>query len=149
MKKIIFTFIFISSSLLSLAQYKNDYNKLKLSQGFGLEVFTDNKIQISDKDCVSKGRQVEVGTFSCLYQLRITYKCFGIISNTTIYMNKDKGFQFAPTQADFRLDFMYHITDKLELSIGHQCLHGISSTFIERRQLFGGYDKMRITYNIK
>ncbi len=88
------------------------------------------------------------GSFSCHYQMRLNYKGFFAISNTHIHMDKSTGFQFAPKFANFKIDLGYQFK-KFKLSIGHQCLHAISS-YQNRNEykIAGGYNRIKLTYNI-
>ena len=175
MKNLLIILIVFASFSLSAQSNKS----LVFNQGFGVAYYQSSSISLYDnssqlyeraasssfkgkrpfvvrksgmyKDRVQKVDRVrsDKGTFECHYQMRLKYRGFFAVSNTYIFMNKAKGLSFAPTLADFRLDFGYQFK-AFKLSLGHQCLHSIDSKGYNDKgyRIAGGYNRIKLTYNI-
>ena len=142
MKKIITTLIVLASVL--------SVNAQKFEQGFGVAYYQRSNICVYNRPNSGglEARTAHKGHYECRYQMRLKYKGFFAISNTSIFMDKAKGITFAPSFADFKIDIGYKL-GALKLSIGHQCLHAVESEQnINLNRISGGYNRIKLTYNI-
>lgn len=145
--------LLMSISLLSSANTYKRKNPLVFNQGFGVAYYASGpffNIYSSSKKYGLINMGVKKGKFECIHQMRLNYKGFFAISNTSIFVNKaPKGFVFNPTLADFKIDLGYNV-GKFKLSLGHQCLHAIEvMSSRDENRVSGGYNRIKITYNIK
>jgi hypothetical protein len=122
----------------------------QFKQGVGSEYYQNNFYvmrEVSNIGTELSEIEFEKGDFAALYKLQYKIKSFKIESFTSIYMNKDKSYQFAPTHAEFTIKASYIIKD-IKIEVSHMCVHPlIVGKDRGRSQLTGANTKIGIYYN--
>ena len=116
----------------------------------GQKIESGYRFTYTTKEGYKVGEQIfNQGHYSFLWQIRAHWKGFGIISNSTVYMDRLK-WNFRPNNSMFDI-MAYYKLNKWRISVGHRCCHPLKADRERGRLgLYGGYKiKFGISYNIK
>jgi hypothetical protein len=87
------------------------------------------------------------GQFLTRTGLDFNFGPFTLYFDTNIYMNKStNSASFAPNLAEFYSGLKIDITNKIALKVEHLCIHSLRSWGNDAPNLYGGYNKISLSY---
>lgn len=135
MKKLLFI-VLMGLSLCSWAQ-----KEIKISNGYAVE-WTNGKYR-------AEQTRIEIPKFMLRYQLRANLRALEVRADNYLYINKAKSFKFRPELFIFDIRLGYNLNDRISIYAKHRCVHPIATSDRLATRVYGGFDLIGISYNIK